>query len=142
MRIIFVVLFSIAFVGLGQKDLPETVTQTKDNRKAATNKPGKMFYGIASYYADHFKGRKTANGDSYKHTKLTAACNVLPLGTWIRVTNIKNKRTVIVRINDRLHPKNKRIVDLSYAAAQKLGYIQSGLTQVEVKVLSVKKQQG
>ena len=99
----------------------------------------KAYYGTASYYADKFNGRKTATGDIYSHTKLTAACNVLALGTWIRVTNLRNNKTVIVQVNDRLHPKNKRIVDLSKVAAEKLGYISRGLTQVKVEVLGKKK---
>ena len=92
--------------------------------------------GTASYYADKFSGRKTANGESYMHKKLSAACNILPLGTWIRVTNLKNMRSVIVQINDRLHRKNKRIVDLSLAGAEVLGYIKHGLTQVSMEVLT------
>jgi rare lipoprotein A len=99
-----------------------------------TAKP-KILYGTASYYADKFNGRKTATGHIYSHDKLTAACNVLPLGTWIRVTNLRNNHAVVVQINDRLHPKNKRIVDLSKIAASKLGYIKRGLTQVRVEVL-------
>ncbi len=92
--------------------------------------------GTASFYADKFSGRKTATGESYVHKKVSAACNILPLGTWIRVTNLKNMRSVIVQINDRLHKKNKRIVDLSLAGAQVLGYIKHGLTQVRLEVLS------
>ena len=99
----------------------------------------KPLYGVASYYADKFTGRQTANGSTYSHTKLTAACNVLPLNTWIRVTNLRNNRAVVVQINDRLHPKNKRIVDLSRIAATELGYIGTGLTQVKVEVLGTKK---
>jgi rare lipoprotein A len=99
----------------------------------------RSYYGTASYYADKFNGRKTANGEVYSHAKLTAACNVLALGTWIRVTNLRNNKTVIVQVNDRLHPKNKRIVDLSKLAAEKLGYISRGLTQVKVEVLGKKK---
>lgn len=92
-------------------------------------------YGMASFYANKFNGRKTANGNIFSGLKLTAACNVLPLGIWIKVTNIKNDKSVIVYINDRLHPKNKRLVDLSYTAAQQLGYIGAGLTKVKVEVL-------
>jgi rare lipoprotein A len=92
-------------------------------------------YGTASYYAKKFSGRKTSNGAIYNSSKLTAACNVLPLGTWVKVTNLKNKRSVVVEINDRLHPKNKRLIDLSKSAAQKLGFISSGITRVKVEVL-------
>ena len=95
----------------------------------------KVYYGIASYYADKFNGRPTANGEIYTHKKLTAACNVLPLGTWIRVTNLKNNKSVIVKTNDRLHPRMKRIVDLSRSAAEKLAYTARGLTQVKVEII-------
>jgi rare lipoprotein A len=94
-----------------------------------------VYFGTASFYAEKFNGRKTANGEIYNSEKFTAACNVLPLGTWIRVTNLRNKRSVIVKTNDRLHVKMKRVVDLSYAAAEKLGYTRRGLTQVKVEVL-------
>jgi rare lipoprotein A len=104
-----------------------------------TGRQASVQYGIASYYADKFEGRPTANGEKYNKTLLTAAHNVLPLGTWIRVTNLSNKRQVIVRINDRLHHRNKRLVDLSLAAASKLGYTKKGLTRVKVEVLGKKK---
>lgn len=92
-------------------------------------------YGIASFYAKKFGGRRTANGSIYNSSKLTAACNVLPLGTWVKVTNLKNKRTVVVQVNDRLHRKNKRLIDLSKSAAQKLGFISAGIARVKVEVL-------
>lgn len=101
-------------------------------------KISKTLYGIASYYAEKFNGRKTANGEIYDSKKMTAACNVLPLGTWIRVTNLSNNRSVIVKTNDRMHARMKRIVDLSRAAAQKLGYTGKGLTRVKVEVLQKK----
>lgn len=95
----------------------------------------KSMVGVASYYAKKFEGRKTANGEIFSHSKFTAACNVLPLGTWIEVTNLRNNKKVIVKTNDRLHPKMKRLVDLTYAAASKLGYVSAGLTKVKVVVL-------
>ena len=110
--------------------------RTAEKKKKITPK---ILYGTASYYADKFNGRKTANDEIFSQKKMTAACNVLPMGTWIRVTNLKNKRSVIVRTNDRLHPRMKRIVDLSRMAAQKLGYIANGLTPVKVEVLGKKK---
>lgn len=99
----------------------------------------RVVYGTASYYANKFQGRKTANGEIFSHQKMTAACNVLPLGTWIKVTNLRNGRTVNVKVNDRLHPRMKRVVDLTRAAATKLGFIKSGLTRVKVEVLGKKK---
>ena len=111
-----------------------TQKEVTDNGDSAT-----VYYGIASYYADKFNGRETASGEIYSHSKSTAACNVLPLGTWIRVTNLRNGKSVILKINDRLHAKNNRVVDLTKSAAQKLGYAGRGLTRVKVEVLGKKK---
>jgi rare lipoprotein A len=91
--------------------------------------------GVASYYHSKFQGRLTASGELYDKEKMTAAHNRLPMGTRIMVTNLRNKRSVIVRVNDRLHHRNKRLVDLSRAAAAKLGYIGRGITRVRVEVL-------
>lgn len=114
----------------------QDIKQPADTTEAAiVRQDTKALYGVASYYADKFTGRQTANGDRYSPVKMTAACNRLPLNTWIRVTNLRNKRFVIVQVNDRLHPKNPRIVDLSHIAAEKLGYISYGLAQVKVEVL-------
>lgn len=104
-----------------------------------TGQKKKILYGTASYYSSSFNGRKTANGEIYSSQKMTAACNVLPLGTWIKVTNLRNGRSVIVKTNDRLHTRMKRVVDLSRIAAEKLGYVKSGLTRVRVEVLGKRK---
>jgi rare lipoprotein A len=106
--------------------------------KKVEPKNQRVIYGVASYYADKFNGRETANGEIYDGNKMTAACNQLPLGTWIRVTNLSNNRSVIVKTNDRLHIRMKRVVDLSHLAAEKLGYIGRGLTKVRVEVLEKK----
>lgn len=92
-------------------------------------------YGLASFYAQKFNGRQTANGNTFSSIKYTAACNVLPLGTWVKVTNLKNDKSVIVFINDRLHPKNKRLIDLSKTAAELLDFVSRGVTKVKVEVL-------
>jgi rare lipoprotein A len=91
--------------------------------------------GVASYYHSKFNGRLTASGEIYDQAKMTAAHNRLPLGTRIRVTNLRNKRTIVVKVNDRLHHRNTRLVDLSRAAAAALGYVGRGLTRVKVEVL-------
>ena len=108
-------------------------------RARTSKQPLQLLYGTASFYANKFEGRKTANGEIFTQEKLTAACNFLPLGTWIRVTNLRNGRSVIVKVNDRLHPKMKRAVDLSRIAAQQLNYLRSGLTKVKVEVLGKKR---
>jgi rare lipoprotein A len=106
--------------------------------KAKSKKATRVFYGQASFYSNKFNGRRTASGETFDQKKFTCACNVLPLGTWVKVTNLKNGRSAIVKINDRIHPKMRRIVDLSRAAAQKLGYVSNGLTRVKVELVDKK----
>ena len=115
----------------------QTKVTQKATKKFSIPSPRELIikYGIASYYAAKFHGRKTASGEVYRNELITAACNVLPLNTWIKVTNLSNNNFVIAKINDRLHPQNKRLVDLSSAAAKQLGYISDGLTKVKVEVL-------
>ncbi len=91
--------------------------------------------GKASFYADKFDGSLTASGEKYKHTKLTAAHKSLPFGTKIRVTNLANKETVEVVVNDRGPYVEGRILDLSRAAAEKLGFVNQGLADVSIEVL-------
>ncbi len=91
--------------------------------------------GTASYYAAKFNGRAMANGKKYDENKLTAAHNKLPLGTFVKVSNLRNKKSVIVEVTDRMHHKNKRLIDLSKAAARQLGFLKQGLTKVKVEVI-------
>lgn len=91
--------------------------------------------GTASFYSSRFQGRATASGELYDENKMTAAHNRFKFGTRIRVTNLRNGKSVIVRVNDRMHSRNTRLVDLSRAAADKLGFIKRGLTRVRVEQL-------
>ena len=91
--------------------------------------------GIASYYADDFEGKKTANGEKYDSTKLTAAHATYPFGTTVEVENIKNNKKVTVVINDRLPKNSSRKIDLSKKAAEKLDFIKDGLAPVRIEVL-------
>jgi rare lipoprotein A len=133
--ILFLTLFSLA--GPAQEMSMGTIDYISD--PSPEENKAKVYFGTASFYHEKFNGRKTANGEVYDSKKFTAACNVLPMGTWIRVTNLRNKKSVIVKTNDRLHKKMQRIVDLSYTAARELGYTGRGLTQVKVEVLGKKK---
>jgi rare lipoprotein A len=93
--------------------------------------------GLASYYAMEFHGRRTSSGEVFDTQALTAAHLHLPFGTRVRVTNLTNNKSVIVRINDRLPPNNKgRIIDLSPSAAQHLEMMQAGVVKVRVEVLA------
>jgi rare lipoprotein A len=96
---------------------------------------GQTQSGKASFYADKFEGAPTASGEKYKHNKLTAAHKTLPFGTKVKVTNVNNKKSVEVVINDRGPWVENRIIDLSKSAAEELGFINQGVADVEIEVL-------
>ncbi len=96
---------------------------------------GQIQSGKASFYADKFEGAPTASGEKYKHSKLTAAHKTLPFGTKVKVTNIENDKTVEVIINDRGPWVDGRIIDLSKSAAEQLGFITKGITEVQIEVI-------
>ncbi len=91
--------------------------------------------GQGSYYADKFAGRATTSGAPYRPGRLTAAHNTLPFGTKIKVTNMRNGRSVKVVVNDRGPHVKGRIVDVSKRAARKLGLIEAGVVPVQLKVV-------
>jgi len=98
--------------------------------------PGTVETGEASWYGERHQGRRTANGEPYDMYGLTAAHPALPLGTKVLVTNLQNGRSVEVRVNDRGPTVSGRIIDLSYAAARRLGAIAAGTIPVSIRVLS------
>jgi rare lipoprotein A len=107
----------------------------KSHSALTSHKKSTVKYGTASYYAKKFHGQKTASGETHRDEMYTAACNVFPLHSRVRVTNLKNGRSIIVKINDRMHSKNKRLIDLSQSAARQLGYVSRGITNVKVELL-------
>lgn len=108
-----------------------------DPAPAKPKQHGKIFRGIASWYGTVFNGRKTANGEIYNMYDMTACHPTLPFGSLVRVVNLRNKKSVVVRINDRSDLVSGRSIDLSYAAAQQLNMTQSGLARVSLEVISV-----
>jgi len=92
--------------------------------------------GIASFYADKFEGRQTANGEIYYHAKRTAAHRTLAFGSIVKVTNLENNKYVVVRINDRGPFVDNRIIDLSKSAAEELDFVQNGLAKVSVELIA------
>ena len=110
------------------------------SQESKSSKDGcKQLNGIASYYANRFQGLRTATGEIFKHSNLTAASNNFKLNSWVKVTNLVNNKFVVVRINDRMHPrmaKMGRVVDLTKKAAYLLGGF-DGLTKVRVEEISV-----
>jgi len=95
----------------------------------------RVMVGKASYYGDEFHGRKTSSGEIYDRDKLTAAHPTLPFGTVCRVTNLKTRKSVVVRINDRGPFVSGRIIDLSYKAAERIGGLRAGVFDVKIVVL-------
>ncbi|GJG98063.1 septal ring lytic transglycosylase RlpA family protein [Cupriavidus pauculus] len=92
--------------------------------------------GMASWYGKGFHGRKTANGERFDMRAMTAAHPSLPLDSWVLVRNLRNNKVAVVRINDRGPYHGGRILDLSYAAAKRLSFVDHGATQVEIRRLS------
>lgn len=92
-----------------------------------------MQSGKASYYSDKFNGKKTASGEKFRNSKLTAAHKTLPFGTKVKVTNVKNGKTVKVKINDRGPFIAGRIIDISKKAARKIDMDKEGVGSVVIK---------
>ena len=95
----------------------------------------KSIIGIASFYGTKFNGRRTASGEKFDNSALTAAHLSLPFGSLVKVTNVRNGKTVVVRINDRGPHVKGRIIDLSKAAAKKIGIGHAGTARVRLEVL-------
>ncbi len=112
--------------------------QRRPKGKSSRHKTVRSELGTASFYADKFQGRLTSSGIRYDKNKMTCAHNSLPMGTWLKVTNLLNHRSVNVKVIDRLHHNNTRLVDLSRIAATKLGIIGRGVARVKVEVLRKK----
>lgn len=102
--------------------------------EAIKNHP-RVQVGIASYYGSKFHKKRTANGEIFNMYKISAAHKTLPLGTKVRVINLKNGKSLTMKINDRGPFAKGRIIDLSYKAAQKLGFVNQGTTKVRIEVI-------
>jgi len=102
-------------------------------RKSAA---GYVATGIASWYGSKFHGRKTSSGEPYNMYRMTAAHRTLPLPTYVRVTNLDNGRSAVVKVNDRGPFRDNRLIDLSYAAAVRLGVVKTGTAHVRVRALT------
>lgn len=137
--------------GFDASRVPDAVPRYEVRTKAGNKSPytilGETYYvlesnegfkqkGIASWYGKKFHGHKTSNGEVYSMYGMTATHKTLPIPSYVRVTNTDNGRTVIVRVNDRGPFHEGRVIDLSYAAAQKLGYADKGTANVELEVIN------
>lgn len=112
---------------------PEARPAAKPASRPAALPPAEP--GVASYYSPALEGNPTASGEPYDPAELTAAHRTLPIGTRVRVTNVRNGKTVVVRVNDRGPFVGRRVIDLSHAAARQLGMLRSGLARVRLDKL-------
>ena len=144
------VVLSVASLGAGAASRPSSleaakVTQpqviaTSGKRTPKTNnsKPKAYQVGTASWYGEYFQGKQTASGELYDMRDFTAAHPSLPLGTFVRVTNLRNGKAVVVRVNDRGPVVDGRIIDVSYNAARALGFKEHGLQKVRLDLYQPK----
>ncbi|MBV9181023.1 MAG: septal ring lytic transglycosylase RlpA family protein [Acidobacteria bacterium] len=144
------ILTMAVFVGLGAAQGP-TASRSPNRSLAPIDRvsippvernlhPKPYQVGTASWYGEDFEGKPTASGEPYNMYDLTAAHMTLPLGTLVRVTNLRNRRVVVVRINDRGPVVPGRIIDVSYSAAKVLKFQAQGLQRVRLDVISASPQ--
>lgn len=135
--------FMIASLGAAQgpnnseaTPAPNSSAQIKPEVRKQAGKPKPYQIGTASWYGEYFVGKPTASGEPYDMYDMTAASLTLPLGTYVKVTNLHNGRAVIVRINDRGPVVPGRIIDLSYGAAEALHFRHRGLQRVRLDLVA------
>jgi len=122
----------------GGKAVPSVTKKKKNkkmNKKSSFNKSKKVFRGISSYYGPKFHGKLTANGEIFDMYGVTAAHKELPFNTTVRVTNENNGKSLLIRINDRGPYVGNRILDCSFGAAKKLGFVGDGTALVKIEVI-------
>jgi rare lipoprotein A len=145
------VILSVASLGAGAASGPSRLeaakvtpqvneTTTRGHQTRKTNSPKSKAYqvGTASWYGEQFQGKQTASGEPFDMRDFTAAHPSLPLGTFVKVTNLRNGNAVVVRINDRGPVVDGRIIDVSYNAARALGFKDRGLQTVRLDLYKYK----
>jgi len=130
--------YSLNQVGITFTQAKPVQNQAKTPVKSANKPESKKSVkwsqtGQASWYGSAFNGHKTASGEPYDMSQFTAAHLTLPINTWVRVTNLHNKRSILVRINDRGPYVGSRVLDLSSAAAAALGFRENGIAKVKIE---------
>ncbi|MBS7333520.1 MAG: septal ring lytic transglycosylase RlpA family protein [Weeksellaceae bacterium] len=122
-----------------EKELKNTTAKeeksTTNEVSEAVEEAKEKLTGIVSWYADKFHGSKTSSGELYNKNEYTAAHKTLPFGTKVKVTNVRNGKSVIVKINDRGPHSKSRVLDLSRAAFTEIGSINAGILNIEMEVV-------
>jgi rare lipoprotein A len=142
---------AIAFliVGLGAaqgpniseaKPAPSSLVQVRSQVRQQASKTKPFQVGTASWYGENFEGKPTASGEPYEMYDMTAAHLTLPIGSYVKVTNLRNGKAVVVRVNDRGPVVPGRIIDLSYGAAQALQFRHRGLQRVRLDLVQPNQQ--
>ena len=146
-RIAYGLMIGLLIVGLGAAQGPTNSeasaansAQSKPEVRKQTGKTEPYQVGTASWYGEYFVGKPTASGEDFDMYDMTAAHPTLPLGSYVRVTNLRNGRAVIVKVNDRGPVVPGRIIDLSYGAARVLQFEQRGLQRVRLDIVKPKTQ--
>ena len=143
-RIVAILLISFGLIAcsstprFGGKSSSENVLNSPRRFSSNKNNSSKVLetqVGMISYYAEKFNGKPTYSGEIYDMNGISAAHPSYPMGTIVRVTNLNNGKQIVLKINDRMPYRNDRIMDLSLGAAEKLGFIESGITKAKIEVL-------
>src|SRR6202167_2625256 len=142
-RIAYGLMIGLMIVGLGAAQGPNTSEASSAPSRSAQIKPDNpkiaktqaYQIGTASWYGEYFDGKPTASGEDYDMYDMTAAHPTLPLGSYVRVTNLRNGKVVVVKVNDRGPIVPGRIIDLSYGAAHALQFDQRGLQKVRLDLV-------
>ena len=135
---IFLILFLSQFIFIDCTSISrfnQNASTSASYTKTGSAPVGLTYRGWASYYSNDFHNRKTSSGELYDKDKLSAAHRDLPFGTKLKVTNLKNGKSVVVVVNDRGPFVANRIIDLSYRAAREIDMIKDGIAEVEIEVL-------
>lgn len=139
MKTVRIAIASLALLAAGfvhAQTAPTSAESAAEPPMAAKEIVGDEMQGTAAWYGGKFSGRRTASGKRFNPNALSAAHRTLPFGTKVKITNMSNDRSVVVTINDRGPTSHARIIDVSRAAAKKLGFQRAGLTEVTLEIVN------
>lgn len=135
--LILLIILSILSCSANPRFRAGNIDRSRNNDNKKSTGLEKVQYGVSSYYGPKFHGKPTANGEIFDMYKISAAHRYLPLGTIIQVRNLDNNKTLRIRINDRGPFVNNRVLDCSYAAALKLGFVEQGTANIKLVVIEM-----
>jgi rare lipoprotein A len=129
----------MAAVALASPPMAAAQAPAAPKAESLSGAVGETQTGLAAYYNQRLHGRRTASGARFDNSAMTTGHQSLPFGTKVRVTSVKNGKSVVLRVNDRGPTQPNRIVDVTRAAAQRLGFVRAGLTEVKLEVVEAAK---